>query len=359
VSLKAELQESLMKWMIYGANGYTGELMAREAARQGLQPVLAGRSEASVGSLAEELGLEARVFSLDDSDTIIHNLAECKLVLHCAGPFSVTSAPMIEACLATGTHYLDVTGEISVFRHAHEQSDRARRADIVLIPGVGFDVVPSDCLAATLVEALPAATSLVLALEMGGGPSPGTAKTSVEGLGMGGRIRRDGELTDVPLAWNTRKIPFAHKERLAVTIPWGDVYTAYVSTGVPNIEIYMALPPSMIRNMRYMRWFQPVLGLGIVQSFIKSMIDSRVKGPGDSQREKSQSELWGEVSSADGRTVSATMTTPNGYDMTVTAGLAVVRYLLDHDVEGGYYTPSLLLGADFAASLPGVTMQIG
>lgn len=347
-----------MKWMIYGANGYTGELMAREAARQGLKPVLAGRNEAAVGELADELGLEASVFSLDEAGAITRNLEACKLVLHCAGPFSITSAPMIEACLETGTHYLDITGEISVFRHAHEQSGRAQRADTVLIPGVGFDIVPSDCLAATLVEALPAATKLVLALEMGGGPSPGTAKTGVEGLGGGGRIRRDGKLTDVPLAWKTRKIPFAHKERLAVTIPWGDVYTAYVSTGVPNIEVYMSMPPSTISNMRYMRWFQPVLGLGVVQSFIKSQIEKRVKGPGDDKRERSRSELWGEVTSADGRTVSATMTTPNGYDLTVSAGLSVVQYLLDHDIEGGYYTPSLLLGADFAASLPGVEVKI-
>jgi len=347
-----------MNWMIYGANGYTGELMAREAARQGLKPILAGRNEAAITSLAIELGLEVRVFSLDQAATISQGLEGCKLVLHCAGPFSVTSEPMIAACLATGTHYLDITGEISVFRNAHEQSDKARHTDIVLIPGVGFDVVPSDCLAATLVEALPAATQLVLAVEMAGGLSPGTAKTGVEGLGSGGYVRRDGELLEVPMAWKTRKIPFAHKERLAVTIPWGDVYTAYVSTGVPDIEVYMSMPPSTIRNMQYMRWFQPLLGLGMVQSFIKKQIENRVKGPDDNTRETSHSELWGEVTSADGRTVSATMTAPNGYDLTVSAGLGIVRYLLDNDVEGGYYTPSLLMGADYASSLPGVELRI-
>ena len=338
-----------MNWMIYGANGYTGELMAREAARQGLKPILAGRNEAAITSLAVELGLEVRVFSLDQAAAISQGLEGCKLVLHCAGPFSVTSEPMIAACLATGTHYLDITGEISVFRNAHEQTDKARHTDIVLIPGVGFDVVPSDCLAATLVEALPAATQLVLAVEMAGGLSPGTAKTGVEGLGSGGYV---------PMAWKTRKIPFAHKERLAVTIPWGDVYTAYVSTGVPDIEVYMSMPPSTIRNMRYTRWFQSILGLGMVQSFIKKQIENRVKGPDDNTRETSHSELWGEVTSADGRTVSATMTAPNGYDLTVSAGLGIVRYLLDNDVEGGYYTPSLLMGADYASSLPGVELRI-
>lgn len=347
-----------MNWMIYGANGFTGELISRAAVRQGLEPILAGRNETEIGALAAELGLKSAIFSLEDSSSAITALESCQLVLHCAGPFSKTSQPMIDACLESGTHYLDITGEISVFRDAHERADQARRSDIVLMPGVGFDIVPSDCLAATLVQALPAATQMVLALDMGGGPSPGTAKTGIEGMGNGGRIRRDGEMIEVPLAWKTRKIPFAHKERLAVTIPWGDVYTAYVSTGVPDIEVYMAMPPAMISNMRYMRWLQPALGLEVVQKFLKMMIDRRVKGPGREIREKSRSELWGEVSSADGRSVSATMTTPNGYDLTVTASLGIVRHLLANDEEGGYYTPSLLMGADYASTLPEVELSI-
>jgi short subunit dehydrogenase-like uncharacterized protein len=347
-----------MNWMIYGANGFTGDLMAREAVRQGLRPIIAGRNEPVISALAAELDLEFRIFKLDESAAVVAALDDCKLVLHCAGPFSITSEPMIDACLATGTHYLDITGEISVFRNAHEKSELASRADIILIPGVGFDIVPSDCLAATLVEALPAATGMILALEMGGGPSPGTAKTGVEGIGNGGRIRRDGELVEVPLAWKTKNIPFAHGERMAVTIPWGDVYTAYISTGVPDIEVYMSMPPATIANMRYLRWIQPLLGLGPVQSFMKNLVDRRVTGPGGDTREKTCSELWGEVTSADGRSVSATMSTPNGYDLTVTAGLGIVRHLLENDVEGGYYTPSLLMGSGYASSLPGVQMKM-
>jgi short subunit dehydrogenase-like uncharacterized protein len=347
-----------MNWMIYGANGYTGKLMAREAARQGLHPILAGRNEELVSALAAELGLDSRVFSLDDPQATLTGVEGCKLVLHCAGPFSVTSQPMIEACLAAGAHYLDITGEISVFENAHLQADKARRADIVLIPGVGFDVVPSDCLAASLVEALPAAIKLVLAFEAGGGPSPGTAKTSVEGLGMGGRVRRDGKLLEVPLAWKSRTIPFAHADRSAMTIPWGDVYTAFISTGIPDIEVYMAVPPGTIAKMQRLRWLKPLLGLGFVQDFLKKRVESRVSGPSSKKREKARSELWGEVTTADGRTLSATMTAPNGYDLTVTAALGIVQHLLENDVEGGYYTPSLLMGAAYAASLPGVEMKI-
>ncbi len=347
-----------MNWLIYGANGYTGELMARAACRQGLRPILAGRNGLEVSKLAAELGLEACAFDLDDPLEIIHSIQACKLVLHCAGPFSGTSGPMIEGCLKAGVHYLDITGEISVFRHAHEQSDRARHADVVLIPGVGFDVVPSDCLAAALVEALPSAIRLELAFEAGGGASPGTAKSSIESLPGGGCVRRDGELVSVPLAWKTRSIPFAHGDRMAVSIPWGDVYTAYESTGVPNITVYMSMPPGRIANMRRMKWIQPVLGLGLVQTCMKKLVENRVRGPRDDAREKSGSELWGEVTSADGRTASATMSTPNGYDLTVSAGLGITRFLLESDVEGGYYTPSMLMGADYAASLPGVKLSM-
>ncbi len=347
-----------MKWMIYGANGYTGRLIAEEALRRGMRPVLAGRNEEAVKAVAENLGLEYKAFGLDNPDEVRRAIQSLRLVLHCAGPFSVTSEPMVQACLAEHVHYLDITGEISVFEYAYSQAQAARRADAVLIPGTGFDVVPSDCLAASLVEALPAATRLQLAFEAPGGPSPGTAKTSIEGMARGGCIRRDGKMTRVPLGWKTRKIPFAHAEREAVTIPWGDVFTSFISTGVPDIEVYISVPPSSIAKLRLLRWIQPLLGISFVQSFLKNRVEATVRGPSDEKRQTSRSQLWGEVTSADGRTVSATMTTPNGYDLTVSGSLGIVEYLLENDVEGGYYTPSLLMGSGYAASLPGVSINM-
>lgn len=347
------------RWMIYGANGFTGRLTALEALKRGMKPILAGRNAAALAELVAETGLESRVFALDSTAEIVENLADCHLVLHCAGPFSATSQPMIAACLAAGVHYLDITGEISVFANAHAQAEKAQRADVVLFPGVGFDVVPSDCLAASLVLALPAAIELTLAFEAAGGPSPGTAKTGTEGLARGGMVRRDGQLTPVPLGWKSRSIPFAHGERSAVTIPWGDVFTAYISTGVPNIEVYMSVPPASIRRLQKMRRLQPLLRNAWVQNFMKRRIERSVKGPDEQRREKTNSQLWGRVQTADGRSVTGTMTTPNGYELTVTASLGVVEHLLTHDVEGGYYTPSTLLGAGYAQSLPGVSMQIG
>lgn len=345
------------KWMIYGANGYTGRLIAREAKARGLKPVLAGRNRDGIAAIAAETGFDSQILGLENAAALSKALQEFSIVLHCAGPFSATSQPMIEACIRSGCHYLDITGEISVFANAHKQTEEARRADIVLMPGVGFDVVPTDCLAAKLVQALPAATELTLAFESGGNMSPGTAKTSIEGLAGGGCVRKEGKLKWVPLAWKTREISFRHGTRLAVTIPWGDVFTAFISTGIPDIEVYMSAPPSFLLQMKRMRMLKPLLSMHWIQNLMKKRIEKSVTGPEVFERQTTQMQIWGEARTADGRSVSATMTTPNGYDVTVTASLGIVEYLLKDDVEGGFYTPSLLMGADYAVSLPGISMQ--
>jgi len=345
------------KLMIYGANGYTGRLIAREAARRGLKPMLAGRNRDEIAALADELGLLRRVFELSGAKEIERNLEDIDLVLHCAGPFSRTAEPMLEACLNRKVHYLDITGEIDVFALCHRADERAREAGIVVLPGSGFDVVPTDCLAAMLKQRLPDATSLVLAFEAGGGPSPGTAKTSVEGMAKGGRARIDGELTDVPLAWKSREFVRDGKARTAMTIPWGDVYTSYVSTGIGNVETYMVVPPKTIQRMRWMRRLQPLLGLKFVQDMMKRRIERATPGPSDLRRQDSGCYVWGEVTNAAGRQARLELKGPNGYDLTVTASLGIVQHIFSRPGGSrGYFTPSRLMGADYVLSLSGVRL---
>ena len=344
-----------MPWMIYGANGYTGRLIAIEAKKRGLDPILAGRSE-SVAKLARELGFEHRIFDLSDPAAVRLGLDGIKLVLHCAGPFSTTSAPMLDGCLSVGAHYLDITGEIDVFAHCHAQDARAIERGIVVLPGAGFDVVPTDCLAAMLKRDLPDATQLVLAFEAGGGPSPGTAKTSVEGLGNGGRARIDGKLVRVPLAWKSRNFERDGQSRSAMTIPWGDVYTAFVTTGIPNIEVYMAVSPNTIANVRRLRWFGPLLRTQFVQNYMKRRVGKSVRGPSDDKRESTVTHVWGEARDASGREVKRRLVTPNGYALTVTASLGIVERLLRGGAPSGYRTPSQLMGAEYVLSLPGVAL---
>ncbi|HST29184.1 MAG TPA: saccharopine dehydrogenase NADP-binding domain-containing protein [Rudaea sp.] len=344
--------------LIYGANGYTGRLIAREAARRGLKPLLAGRDRDEVDALAKELGLLRRVFELSNPVEIARNLDGVNVVLHCAGPFSKTAAPMLDACLNANVHYLDITGEIAVFEMCHRVHARAQHQGTVVLPGSGFDVVPTDCLAALLKRRLPDANSLVLAFEAGGGPSPGTVATSIEGLAQGGRARIAGEVRPVPLAWKTREFLRDGKPRTAMTIPWGDVYTAFVSTGIPNIETYMAVPPKTISRLRWMRHIQPLLALRPVQNFMKRRALAATPGPSEQRRRDSGCHVWGEVRNVAGNQVGLELETPNGYELTVTASLGIAEHLLGRTSPptGGYFTPSQLMGADYVLKLPGVRL---
>lgn len=342
-----------MRWMIYGANGYTGELIAREAARRGLRPVLAGRRRESVEVLAGPLGLKARAFGLDDVAALTEQIRGHALVLNCAGPFSATAAPMMEACLRVGAHYLDITGEIAVFEHAQSLDARAREAGVVLCPGVGFDVIPTDCVAAALKAALPDATHLALGFDSRSGFSPGTAKTSVEGLAQGGKVRRDGKIVTVPLAYEVRRIDFGDGEKSAMTIPWGDVSTAFHTTGIPNIEVFIPGSPRMIANARRANYIRPLLGLAWVQTLIKARIAKTVKGPSEAKREQMPTFVWGEASNARGEKRTVRISTANGYSLTITGALAVVEHLMATGPAGGAYTPARLMGADLVTRLPG------
>jgi short subunit dehydrogenase-like uncharacterized protein len=341
-------------WLIYGANGYTGRLMAAEAVRQGLRPILAGRNARALRALGDEYALTVRSFDLDDPAAIAVGLRDVSLVLHCAGPFSATCAPILEGCLAAGAHYLDITGEVDVFAHCHAQHSRAKTQGIVVLPGAGFDVVPTDCVAGLLKQELPDATELVLGFEAAGGASPGTSKTGIEGLALGGRVRRHGRLLPVPLAYKTRTFDRDGKPRTAMTIPWGDLYTAFVSTGIPDIETYMVVSPKGIAAARRANWLRPLLGLGPVVRFLQRRIEVRVTGPSEEARARTRSRIWGEARNAKGEHRRVEIDTPNGYDLTVTGALGIVQHLLDTPVPGGFYTPAMLMGADYVLTLPGV-----
>lgn len=340
-------------WMIYGANGYTGELIAREAVRQGLKPTLAGRNKAKVETLAQELGLNYKAFGLDNVDAVSEQLKGFKLVMHCAGPFSATSKPMIEACIKAGAHYLDITGEIAVFELAQSLNSQAEKADIVLCPGVGFDVIPTDCVAAKLKEVLPDATHLALGFDSKSGFSPGTAKTSTEGMADGGKIRKDSKITTVALAHHVRKIDFGDGQKSAMSIPWGDVSTAFYTTGIPNIEVFVPAPPKMICGAKFLNLVRPILKLQLVQNAIKSHISKSVVGPDEEVRAKLPTYVWGEAKNTHGQTKTVRIQTDNTYSLTINGSLIVIRYLLNNKVQGGSYTPAKLMGSDLVTKIPG------
>jgi short subunit dehydrogenase-like uncharacterized protein len=340
-------------WLLYGANGYTGELIAREAVKRGMPPVLAGRSREKIGKLAAELGCRSAVFDLDDHTSLVSSLDGMAAVLHCAGPFAHTAPSMMQACLATHVHYLDITGEIDVFELAHSVDEKAHRSGIVLCPGVGFDVVPTDSVAARLKEVMPDATHLALGFDSASGLSKGTAKTAVESAGGGLRVRRDGKIVDLPFASQTRRIDFGNGERLAVGIPWGDVSTAWYTTRIPNIDVFTAASPQAIKRMRRVNMLRPLLRQRWLRELVKFGIERRLQPPDQTQRDSNPSFVWGEARNAAGQTRTARLKTANGYSLTVQSSLGILGKLLELPRASGYATPSELVGADFVTTLPG------
>lgn len=344
-------------WMIYGAYGYTGELTVRLAVEQGLTPIVSGRSEAKVREVAAKYGVEARPASLEEPRSLEAALAGVNVVLNCAGPFSHTYRAVSDACLASRTHYLDITGEIAVFEGLAARDPEARGVGIMLMPGVGFDVVPSDCLAKHLKGRLPDATHLALGFQGLGRVSRGTAKTMAENAGKSGAVRRDGRIVPVPPAWKTRTIDFGRGPVEAVTIPWGDISTAYHSTGIPNIEVYTAMPDSARRMMKWSRYLGWLMQSRPVQSLLRNRIESRKPGPDDAERARGLSLLWGEVTNAKGEKHSSRLRGPEGYTLTALTSLLVVRRVLEGHAPVGFQTPAKVYGADLILEVPGVMRE--
>lgn len=341
-------------FLIYGANGYTGELITRYAVDRGLKPIIAGRSESAIKALAEHHSLEYRIFALDETEKLYAALNEVATVIHCAGPFSLTSRQMGEACLRTKTHYTDITGEIAVFEACALADEKAKDAGIMVMPGVGFDVVPSDCLAVHLKNRLTSATHLTLAFYGMGRISHGTQSTMVMNVGKGGAVRRDGKIMPVPAAWRTREIDFGNGVvKKGVTIPWGDVSTAYHSTGIPNIEVYTIAPASALKAMKLSRYLGWLMATGPVQKYLQSKIPAG--GPSDEERAKGKTLLWGEATDDEGNRVESRMQCPEGYTTTALAALNITEKIIAGNFTPGFQTPAKAYGADLILEIDGVT----
>ncbi len=343
--------------LLYGANGYTGRLIVEAAVRDGVPLAVAGRRREAVEPIAREHGLPLHVFPLEDAAATAAALRPYRALLLAAGPFSHTSAPAVAACLSTGTHYLDITGEIAVFEAVFARDRDAKAAGVVLLPGTGFDVVPSDCLAVSLKEALPAAVRLELAFR-GFKTSAGTARTMVEGLPKGSAARIGGKLVPVPAAWKTREVAFPDKRRLVVSIPWGDLSTAWRSTGIPDITTYMAMPPRQATALRWGRPLIPLLGLSPVQSLLTAAVGRFVSGPTAEERARERSVLWGRVEDASGNAVEGTLETLEGYLFTAEAALRCARRVAGGTVAPGAWTPGQAFGGRFVEEIPTTRLRV-
>jgi len=348
----------MSNFLIYGSYGYTGQLVVELAVKEGMRPILAGRDEKKLRAQAERYNLEYRAFPLDETAKLDSALLEVDAVLHCAGPFVLTFKQMAEACIRTKRHYVDISGEIEGFEALAKMNEEAKQANIMLLPGGGFDVVPSDCLAAYLHEKLPTATHFRLFIRgVGGGVSRGTARSGAENMHRQGRIRRDGKIVQVPPAWQILEQDFGRGPVKVVSIGWGDVSTSYHSTGVPNIETYFAVKPIAVSLLRLTRVIGPLIYTRPVRNFLKWVIGwANPHGPTPEQNKNGFSLMVGEMRD-DQKVVRARLRTPEGYRITALTTIEIMKRILNGDYKPGFQTPSLAYGVDFIMQFEGVERE--
>ena len=341
--------------LIYGAYGYSGRQIVAAAMRRGLRPILAGRDEARLTALGAEFGLPHRSFGLADHVPLASGLSGVGVVLHCAGPFSATSAPMLEACRASGAHYLDITGEYRVMEAAAARDADLRAAGVMAMCGVGMDVVPSDCLAAHLQRRLPGATRLEIYVRALERLSRGTAMTFVEGMGLPNVARENGRLVERAAGADRRRVQFGARRVKMVGLPWGDITTAWHTTRIPNIAVYMSLMPGAPATIAFAGHFRRLLQSPTVQRACKRLVQRFLSGPGQDYLDSHNAEFIGEVSDGAGHRRRSHLTTPEGYKFTAEAAAEIAGRVLAGTVQPGFQTPAGLFGPDFVLQLAGTS----
>lgn len=341
--------------MIYGSYGFTGRLIARECRSQNLAVMLSGRNEQQLSEQSKETGYPYEVCNLDDPVKLRTLLSKTALVIHCAGPFRHTAEQMVRACLDTGVHYTDITGEYEVFEKLAQYNEQARERHIMIIPGTGFDVVPSDCLALYLKNKLPDATHLQLAFTaLNGGISRGTLKSMIEGLGHPAKIRKNGKLVDVRSGDRVLEVDFGPFRKLTLCIPWGDVSTAWYSTGIPNIEVYAGASANIIKWAKRMRYLQWLFRIRAVKNLLLQRADKK-SGPTMEKIASGKSYLWGRVQNPKGKVVEARLETLNGYLLTAKTSVLIATKILNQNFKPGFQTPATAYGADLIMEVKGTT----
>lgn len=340
--------------ILYGSYGYTGELIAAECKAKELHVLLSGRDAVKLARQSDQVGYPFEPVDINDHKALVNLLRKGQLVIHCGGPFQYTAKQMAEACLETGTHYTDITGEYPVFELLSGYDHKAKTCNILIMPGVGFDVVPSDCLAVKLKDRLPGATHLQLAFSMSkGGLSRGTFKTMIESMGYGGMIRQGGNLVPVKLGDKVMEIDFGAFKTKALCIPWGDIATAWRSTGIPNIEVYSGVPEKTIYVAKVSRWFNGLLRQRWIKNYLLKKADERQSGPNHETREKGRSYLWGKAWDDRGHIVEARLETINGYSLTAKTAVLIAEKILTNKVRAGYFTPAQYFGEDLVLEIEG------
>ncbi len=342
---------------VFGATGYTGRLIAAEAKRRGLPCVLCGRDQPKLAVLADELALPYQAVSLDNAGRLRDVLADASVVLNAAGPFSLTAPLLIEATLAVGVHYLDLTGEVDVVEAAARRHAEAMRRRVMIMPAVGFDVVASDCLARHVADRVRRPRRLRLGIGGLRFVSRGSARTIVEQIGEGVAVRRNGAIVRIVPGSREHWFDFGHGPARSLAVSWADVASAYYSTGIPDIDVYFEATVPLAASL----WTNRFMGrraTGLVRSFLHRQLAYWPEGPTVADRAAGSAVVVAEAEADGGERAWARLRTPEVYTFSALSAVAAVERVIRDDVDIGFQTPSRVWGADFVTELPGVSLEL-
>lgn len=340
------------RWLLYGAYGFTGRLIAQEAMARGHQPVLSGRSAEKLAALGDRLRLETLASGIENPRTLRETIAGFDLVVNAAGPFTYTSRPLIDACLDTQTHYLDITAaELAVYRYIYRRDADARQAGVALVPGAGFDVAATECLAAHTAAQVQKPARIRLGIQLKATPSGGSVKTMLEVIGNGRLARIDGRLQQLPTndPIPAPRLPGKPGAKFS-PVPTGDLEAVYHSTGIPNISTYMA-GPSIPAGMEKLLAAKPVRNL-------VRRIAGILPVPSEAALAQGRAHVWAQATGASGEVREFWLRTGDGYKFTALAAVLGAEKLLAGGLVGAL-TPSMAFGTDFPLEIPGVERAEG
>jgi short subunit dehydrogenase-like uncharacterized protein len=347
----------LARIMIYGAYGFTGELVTQAARRLRCELVVGGRDATRLRAIAGSLGITARAFALDDPSRIAEGIADIDILVNAAGPMVATAGPLIAACLDARTHYLDVTGEPSVFIEAHRHDSMARRRGIMIMPGAAFCIIASDCLAADVAALLPHAKYLRLGWSRPALISPGTLRATYNMVRDRVVIRRAGRLVAIPVGRLERDFDYGRGARTSAAVSSADVFTAYLTTGIPNIEGYV--------EATFAARTAGLLGVRVaaatratpLRSFFDLALGSWGQRPSSQARKAAQQVLVAEVEDAWRRIRRVGMITSDGYSFTADAIAAVMERMIKGELAVGFQTPGKVYGPGLAYGIAGTRRE--
>jgi short subunit dehydrogenase-like uncharacterized protein len=341
-------------WMIYGANGTTGELIAEEAIRRRHRPVLAGRSDEKLTPLAERLGLSWLKVDLLDEEQLGKTVGDFELVFNAAGPYVHTAAPMVRACLEAGTSYLDVAGEVMVLEQVLALHQQAQEEGIAIIPGVGFNVLASDDLALYVADQIENPTRLDIATSwITNQISPGSAKTMIESAHIGTLARFEGQIKRTGVRDGLRQLPFLDGMHTVLPTTLGDLATAYRTTGIPNISTYTAFPGWMATiYSRTEPIFRTLYRFSLLRRMASKGAEMSARRGSNHERTGEPSQVWVRVRNEEGDEKQAWLETEESYQFTAAASVRSVEKVLSIRPQG-VLTPALAFGADFVLEIPG------